>query len=263
MNQPEIVLDIIDLGFSYNSTSGEYMVFQDVNLQIRKDEFFCIIGPSGCGKTTLLNNIAGFEKVSKGSLLYKGKEIEGVSYKRALVFQQDAVFPWLTVFKNIEYGLKLRDTPVKIRLEKVKELISLVGLNGFENSYPKELSGGMKKRVDLARALSNEPDMLLMDEPFGSLDAMTKEILQLEVTKLIEKNKITVVFITHDLEEALFLGDRIAIMQHITTGIPFKVFNVPFQRPRDIHLKEHLEFQKMRSNLISEFKLLQTNYGKG
>lgn len=261
--QRDKVIDIINLGFSYNTSKGDYRVFKDVNLQIREDEFFCVIGPSGCGKTTLLNNIAGFEKASEGRLLYRGKEIDGVSYKRALVFQADAVFPWLTVYKNIEYGLKIREVPKKERAEKVKELIAVVGLKGFENLYPKELSGGMKKRVDLARALVNDPDILLMDEPFGSLDAMTKEILLLELTKIWEKNRMTVVFITHDLEEALFLGDRVAIMQHIKTEIPFKIFDVPFQRPRNIHLKENIEFQKMRNTLIQEFKLLQSNYGKG
>ena len=260
--QRDKVIDIINLGFSYNTSKVDCRVFKDVNLQIREDEFFCIIGPSGCGKTTLLNNIAGFEKVSEGRLLYRGKEIDGVSHKRTLVFQQDATFPWLTVYKNIEYGLKIRKVPEKERSEKVKELIALVGLRGAENLYPKELSGGMKKRVDLARALVNDPDILLMDEPFASLDAMTKEVLLLELTKLWEKNRMTVIFITHDLEEALFLGDRVAIMQHINTGIPFKIFDVPFQRPRDIYLKENNEFQKMRINLIQEFKLLQSNYRK-
>jgi len=252
------VLDIQHLGFSYSTMKGEYKVFEDVNLKIKDDEFFCIIGPSGCGKSTLLNNVAGFEKPTSGKIIYRDKEIDGVSYKRAVVFQEDAVFPWLTVYQNIEYGLKIRNVDQKVRKDKVSNLISLVGLDGFENSFPKELSGGMKKRVDLARALSNDPDILLMDEPFGSLDAMTKEILQLEVTKLWEENKMTVIFITHDLEEALFLGDRVAVMQNIKTGIPFKFFDVPFDRPREISLKENPDFQKMRNSLIQEFKLLQT-----
>lgn len=252
------VLDIQHLGFSYPTNKGEYKVFEDVNLQIGDEEFFCIVGPSGCGKSTLLNNVAGFEKPTSGKIFYRGNEIDGVSYKRAVVFQEDAVFPWLTVWQNIEYGLKIRNMEVTERKNKVSELVNLVGLGGFENYFPKELSGGMKKRVDLARALSNDPDILLMDEPLGSLDAMTKEILQLEITKLWEKNKMTVIFITHDLEEALFLGDRVAVMQNIKTGIPFKFFNVPFDRPREISLKENPDFQKMRNKLIKEFKLLQT-----
>lgn len=257
-NEVKNVLDIQHLGFSYPTAKGEYKVFEDVNLQIGNEEFFCIVGPSGCGKSTLLNNVAGFEKPTTGKIVYRGKEIDGVSNKRAVVFQEDAVFPWLTVWQNIEYGLKIRNMELTERKAKVSELVNLVGLGGFENYYPKELSGGMKKRVDLARALSNDPDILLMDEPLGSLDAMTKEILQLEITKLWEKNKMTVIFITHDLEEALFLGDRVAVMQNIKTGIPFKFFNVPFDRPREISLKENPDFQKMRNKLIKEFKLLQT-----
>jgi len=249
-------LELKNLGFSYDTKDGKYEVFRDINIQIRYNEFFCIIGPSGCGKTTLLNIIAGFELPTVGKAYEEGGKIREVSYKRAVVFQQDAVFPWLSVYKNIEYGLKVRKVDQDTREETVKRLIEIVGLTGFENAYPKELSGGMRKRVDLARALANDPKILLMDEPFGSVDAITKEKLQMEVTQIWEKSKITVFFITHDLEEALFLGDRIAIMQHISKNIPLKIFDVPFGRPRNIFLKEEADFQKMRRELIEKFKLL-------
>ena len=249
-------IELKNLGFAYSTKSGKYEVFKDINIQIRHNEFFCVIGPSGCGKTTLLNIIAGFEFPTVGTAYEEGSEIKGVSYKRSVVFQQDAVFPWLSVYKNIEYGLKVRKIPPDIREETVKRLIDIVGLTGFEQAYPKELSGGMRKRVDVARALANDPKIVLMDEPFGSVDAITKEKLQIEITQIWEKSKMTVFFITHDLEEALFLGDRIAIMQHISQNIPFKIFEVPFGRPRNIFLKEEADFQKMRRELIEEFKLL-------
>ena len=251
-----IALELKNLGFSYATRQGQYQVFKEVNINIRKNEFFCIIGPSGCGKTTLINIIAGFERPTTGRVLEKGSDITDVSPRRALVFQQDAVFPWLTVYKNIEYGLKIKNIPVIKRKETVEKYMSIVGLTGFENAYSRELSGGMRKRVDLARAIVNNPEILLMDEPFGSVDAITKEKLQLEVTQIWEQSKTTVVFITHDLEEALFLGDRIAIMQHIRTNIPIEVFDVPFGRPRDIYLKEEVKFQNMRRYLIKAFKLL-------
>jgi len=251
-----IALELKNLGFSYETSHGQYQVFKDININIHTNEFFCIIGPSGCGKTTLINIIAGFERPTTGQVLEKGSEIRDVSPKRALVFQQDAVFPWLTVYKNIEYGLKIKNIPVTQRREIVEKYMRIVGLTGFEEAYSRELSGGMKKRVDLARALVNNPEILLMDEPFGSVDAITKEKLQIEVTQIWEQSKMTVVFITHDLEEALFLGDRIAIMQHIQTKIPIEVFDVPFGRPRDIYLKEEVDFQNMRRYLIKAFKLL-------
>ena len=246
-------LEIKNLGFAYEINRGSYEVFRNVNINIKNNEFFCIIGPSGCGKTTLLNVIAGFESPTEGTVCEDGIEIKGVSHERAVVFQQDAVFPWLTVYQNVEYGLRVRNVSPKVRGGRVKQFIRIVRLAGFEKAYPRELSGGMRKRVDLARALANNPKILLMDEPFGSVDALTKERLQIELTEIWENTKKTVIFVTHDLEEALFLGDRIAIMQHIKTDIPLKIIDVPFKRPRK---KEDPEFQSMRRNLIDEFKLI-------
>lgn len=250
-------LELKDLGFSYETRKGKYQVFRNLDLTVCSNEFFCIIGPSGCGKTTLLNILAGFEQPTEGQVTEDGEPINGVSPKRALVFQQDAVFPWLTVRKNIEYGLRFKEVAEDERRRKVQELVETVGLTGFEDAYPRELSGGMRKRVDLARSLACDPRILLMDEPFGSLDAITKERLQLEVTAIWERHRTTIVFITHDLEEALFLGDRVAIMQHIKANIPFRIFDVPFARPRTMYLREDPQFQSMRRRLIEEFKLLE------
>ena len=249
------ILEIRNLSFTYTGDNCN-TVFKDINIDIKKNEFFCIIGPSGCGKTTLLNIIAGFETASEGSVYQNGVEIKNVSHERAVVFQQDAVFPWLTVYQNIEYGLRVRNIPPEIREKKVRQQLEVVGLTGFEDRYPRELSGGMKKKVDLARVLVNDPEMLLMDEPYGSLDALTKEKLQISLTEIWEQSRKTVIFVTHDLEEALFLGDRIVIMQHMKFDIPLQIIDVPFKRPRDIFVKEEPEFQRMRRELLQEFKLL-------
>ena len=248
------MLHIEELGFAYEAGKEKYVVFENINMTVSDNEFFCIIGPSGCGKSTLLKVIAGFETPSAGRVLEDGKLIDGVSHERAMVFQEDAVFPWLTVGENIEYGLKVRKIPGEVRQKKVNEYLGLVGLKGFENAYPRQLSGGMRKRVDLGRVLANDPRILLMDEPFGALDAMTKENLQIKLTKIWEISKKTVIFITHDVEEALFLADRVAVMHHIQNGGAFKIFDVPFQRPRELFLKEEVDFQHMRRNLVEEFR---------
>jgi len=247
-----IVFD--NVSFSYKTGKKEFQVYKDISFNIKDNEFFCIIGPSGCGKTTLLKNVAGFEHPTKGNIYFDDTIITGIDYKRAMVFQEDAVFPWMDVYTNIEYGLKMRGINEKERKKTAEYFINLVGLQGFERTFPKELSGGMKKRVDLARVLANDPSVLLMDEPFGALDAMTKEILQEKLVEIWEHTRKTIFFITHDIEEALFLGDRIAIMQKICNGGEFKFFDIPFERPRNIYLKETEDFQKMRRMLVEEFK---------
>lgn len=249
------MLEFKDVYFNYRiGKNQQYDVIKNLNFTIKDEEFFCIIGPSGCGKSTLLKMVAGFEAPSSGSICVNGKQICSISHERAMVFQEDAVFPWLNVYGNIEYGLKVRRIDPEVRREKVAHFIKMVGLSGFENSYPKELSGGMKKRVDLARVLVNDPTILLMDEPFGALDAMTKEKLQEQLTQIWERSKKTILFITHDIEEALFLGDRVAIMQPLKSGGSFNVYDVPFKRPRNLFMKEETEFQKMRRSLVEEFK---------
>ena len=171
-----------------------------------------------------------------------------------MIFQEDAVFPWLRVRDNVEYGLKVRGVPAETRKEHVNKFIETVGLKGFENAWPKELSGGMKKRVDLARVLANNPETILMDEPFGALDAMTKEMMQEELVKIWEGSKKTIVFVTHDIEEALFLADKIVVLQHIKNGGEAEVIEVPFERPRTVQIKENPEFQKVRRRTVELLK---------
>jgi ABC-type nitrate/sulfonate/bicarbonate transport system ATPase subunit len=180
------VLHIQDLSFAYETGKQKYTVFKNINLTVLDEEFFCIIGPSGCGKSTLLKVLAGFESPSSGKILENEQIIDSVSYERAMVFQEDAVFPWLSVKENIGYGLKVRKVPLEVREKNVNQYLDLVGLKGFENAYPRQLSGGMRKRVDLGRVLANDPRILLMDEPFGALDAMTKENLQIKLTEILK-----------------------------------------------------------------------------
>lgn len=251
------MLSIQDISFSYpaNDRKGtRYEVIRNLNFVVKDNEFVCIIGPSGCGKSTLLKMIAGFEKPTSGVILDNGEAINGINYERAMVFQEDAVFPWLTVYDNVGYGLKVRKVDEKVRKERVKRCIESVGLCGCENSYPKELSGGMKKRVDLARVLANDPKMLLMDEPFGALDAMTKEMMQEELVQIWENSRKTIVFVTHDIEEALFLADRIVVVQHIKNGGEAEIIDVSFPRPRTVDLKEDPEFQKARRRITELLK---------
>lgn len=250
------MLKIENLSFSYEGSKGKpgYEVIRNLELMIGDNEFVCIIGPSGCGKSTLLKMLAGFEKPTKGKILYNGQEIKSVGYERAMVFQEDAVFPWLKVHDNVEYGLKVRGIPAETRKEHVNKFIETVGLKGFEDAWPKELSGGMKKRVDLARVLANNPETILMDEPFGALDAMTKEMMQEELVKIWEGSKKTIVFVTHDIEEALFLADKIVVLQHIKNGGEAEVIEVPFERPRTVQIKENPEFQKVRRRTVELLK---------
>ena len=247
------MIEFRDVSFSYIDKKKSFKVFSDVSFEVAAGQFFCIIGQSGCGKTTLIRTVAGFEKPTFGTILHNGTPIAGIDYRRAMVFQEDAVFPWMTVRGNVEYGLKARGIDREHRDKIVDHYIRLVDLQGFENAYPKELSGGMRKRVDLARVLANDPELLLMDEPFGALDAMTKEVMQEKLVEIWEKTQKTILFITHDIEEALFLGDRLAIMQKTTDGTQLQFYDIPFKRPRDIRLKEMTEFQQMRRMLVTEF----------
>jgi NitT/TauT family transport system ATP-binding protein len=211
-------------------TSPPVKALENINLDVYENEFLCVLGPSGCGKTTLLRIIAGFEPY-EGEVLVNGKPVKTPGPDRFVVFQEfDQLLPWKTVFKNIEFGLYLKG--VKDRKETVMKMISLVGLDGFENTYPHQLSGGMKQRVAMARALAMNPSVLLMDEPFGSLDAQMRRRLRIELVQIWQKIRKTIVFITHNIRESMMLADRIAVL----TGRPGRikaVTNVGLPRPRD------------------------------
>jgi NitT/TauT family transport system ATP-binding protein len=196
----------------YEKDEEEFLAVDNVSMSIQEGEFVVIVGPSGCGKTTFMNTFAGLVRPAKGKVFMDGEEITGPSAERGVVFQQFALFPWKTVSENIEFGLKYRDIPREQRDEIVRKYIHLIKLEGFEKAYPHELSGGMKQRVAIARVYANRPQVLLMDEPFGALDAQTRTIMQEDLSEMFLTERRTVLFITHSVDEAIYLGDRVVIM---------------------------------------------------
>ncbi|MHC1684679.1 MAG: ABC transporter ATP-binding protein [Clostridiaceae bacterium] len=228
-----MTLTVTNVSKIFKAKHKETRTLDDVSVTINKGEFVCLLGPSGCGKSTLLNLIAGLEKASSGSLKLDGKEITTVGVDRAFLFQESALFPWLRVIDNVEYGMKIAGVPKEERREKAKKYLKMVHLTKFENSFVHELSGGMRQRVALARALSLDSDVLLMDEPFSALDAQTKDILRHQLQKIWFETKKTIIFVTHDVNEAVFLGDRVLVMS-ANPGKVKKEFKIQLARPRDI-----------------------------
>ncbi len=214
-------------------TLGGNRIVENVNLSIKAGEFFCLLGPSGCGKSTLLNVIAGFVE-AEGSVRVGGKPVHGPGLDRGVVFQStEALFPWLTVQENVEYGLRIRGIPKKERAEAAQHYLRLVGLGHALTRFPGELSGGMRQRAQIARVLVNEPPVVLMDEPFGALDAQTREVLQHEVDRLRRTNQSTFVFVTHDIWEAITLGDRVATMTAGPRAGVKSIVTIDLPHPRD------------------------------
>ncbi|URN95333.1 MAG: ABC transporter ATP-binding protein [Candidatus Pristimantibacillus lignocellulolyticus] len=244
------ILVMNQLNKRFSSPSGDVIALHNIQLSIAKGEFITIIGPSGCGKSTLLKIVAGLDTEYSGDVLLNGKPIDGPSIEKGFIFQEPRLFPWLTVEKNIAANLSLRDPKVR---KKVDELIELVRLKGFEKSYPRELSGGMAQRVAIARALLRTPDVLLLDEPFGALDAFTRAHLQEVLLDIWQKNKTTMLFVTHDLDEAVFLGERVVIMNprpgHIRSVLPI---DLPFPRKRSQN-----SFQELRAKVLREFEKVE------
>ncbi|EFC96427.1 ABC transporter, ATP-binding protein, partial [Hungatella hathewayi DSM 13479] len=229
----------------YQGRSGEVVALNGVDMEIGENEFVCVVGPSGCGKSTLLNIIAGLEKPTSGRVCVKGKEVVNPGSERGVIFQQYALFPWLTVKKNVKFGLKLRGVKEPELSAIADKYIRLVGLEEFGDSYPKELSGGMKQRVAIARAYAVNPEILLMDEPFGALDAQTRTQLQTELLETWEKEKKTCFFITHDVEEAIILAQRVVIMSarpgRVKEIVPV---NIPYPRTQETKMtKEFLDLK--------------------
>ena len=233
----------------FSTRNGEMVALNGVNLDIYENEFICVVGPSGCGKSTLLNIIAGLTDATSGTVYCNGKAVSGTGTDRGVVFQQYALFPWLTVKKNVEFGLKLRkDLTLQQRDEIAMKYIKMVGLEKFVDSYPKELSGGMKQRVAIARAYAVNPSILLMDEPFGALDAQTRTQLQTELLRTWEEEQKTCFFITHDVEEAIILAQRVIIMSArpgrikdiVDIDIPYPRTQETKMTPRFLELKNHI-----------------------
>ena len=206
-------------------------VLEDITLDVREGEFICIVGPSGCGKSTLLNIAGGFLQATEGEILIDGSPVKGPDPKRIFIFQENGVFPWLTVEENVEFGVR-RKTEAE-RRGLAHHYIEMVGLTGFERTYPRELSGGMRQRVEIARALAAEPDVLFMDEPFGALDYLTRLRLRAELTQIWQREKRTVLFVTHDVEEAVQLADRVVVMGKRPARIR-AIVPVDAPRPRDL-----------------------------
>ena len=206
------VIQVVDVAKRFRDGDRETLALSRTDLTIHDNEIVCVVGPSGCGKTTLLNLLAGFLMPTEGSVLVDGAVVGGPDATRTVVFQADAVFPWLSVEDNIGYGLRLRGVDSQLRRARVRHYASLVGLEDFMTAYPKQLSGGMRKRVDLARAYASGPAVLLLDEPFGALDIFTREAMWLALQQVNLAEPKTIVFVTHDIEEALFVGNRVIVM---------------------------------------------------
>lgn len=229
-----------------------YEAIAEFNLDIPEGEFFCLLGPTGCGKSTVMNMVAGFERPSSGTSLGFGREIHGPSAERGMVFQSDvALFPWLTVEENAAFGLRLRGLDEQAVKRSVDENLELVGLQRHRWKFPRELSGGMKQRVQIARALANNPSMLLMDEPFGALDAQTRRRMQEELSRIWSVSRKTVLFITHDIGEAIWLADRIGVMTHGPRSTLKEVVSVTLPRPRHNMTPEFVSLYNRLNESIS------------
>lgn len=234
----------------FQTPAGKVTALKGIDLRVRKGEFITLIGPSGCGKSTLLKIVAGLDTSYEGSVLLNDKPISGPSIEKGFIFQEPRLFPWLTVEKNIAGNLSLKHKDVR---KKVEEFIALVRLEGFEKAYPRELSGGMAQRVAIARALLRNPDVLLLDEPFGALDAFTRSHMQEVLLDIWQNNRTTMLFVTHDLDEAVFLGERVVIMNprpgHIRSIQPI---DLPFPRKRTSS-----SFQELRTKVLREFEKVE------
>jgi len=244
------LMEIKGVSKQFFADGKEMIALQDINLNIEENEFICFIGPSGCGKTTLLRIIAGLEEATSGTVSLDGEPINGPSPERGMVFQEYSLFPWRTVMDNIVFGLELKSVPSAERLAQGRQYLKMVGLEKFETRYPHELSGGMKQRVAIARALVNHPRALLMDEPFGALDAQTRNIMQSELLRIWQDEKNTVVFVTHSVDEAIYLADRIVIMS-ARPGKIKDIIDITLPRPRN---RTSSEVNCIRDRILSDLR---------
>jgi len=242
--------------FPVEDGRSEVVALRDINLTVAAKEFICLIGPSGCGKTTLLKIIGGLIPWDRGEVLIDGKRIDGPGPDRSMVFQNFALLPWAKVVDNVAFGLELKGMPKRERHQIALQLIEKIGLLGFENALPGQLSGGMQQRVALARSLAVNPNILLMDEPFGSLDAQTRRTLQEDLMRVHLETQKTVVFVTHNMSEAIRVGDRIAILSPRPGRIQ-ELIKVPFARPRPPELDKISMFGELKEYLWSKLKAMQ------
>jgi NitT/TauT family transport system ATP-binding protein len=238
-------------------------VLDGFDLDIKEGEFISLLGPSGCGKSTFLNILAGLDRFDAGEILVDEKPLEERSFERGFVFQSYALLPWRTVVRNLEVGLEIRGVEKTERRKRARKYLELVGLAAFENQYPHQLSGGMKQRVAIARVLAYEPNLLLMDEPFAALDAQTRENLQIELLQIWEADKKTILFVTHSIDEAILLSDRVAFMS-AQPGRIKKIIDIDLPRPRTEEIRNSAAFADIRRvlwNMLQEEALITQSYG--
>ena len=248
---------IKDVGKTFKKEDGTATpALEGVTLEIRDKEFVCLVGPSGCGKTTLLRIIAGLETPTTGSVTIDGSAVTGPDPKRGMVFQEYSLFPWRRVIDNIAFGLEMKGVSREERRQTAEYYLKMVGLSRFRDAYPFELSGGMRQRVAIARALANDPDVLLMDEPFGALDAQTRNRMQKELLCLWKKTEKTIVFVTHSVDEAVYLSDRIIVLSP-RPGSVQEIITIPWPRPRDRTSADFAEVRRRVLEMINETETTQ------
>ena len=259
LHRRPVKLKVEDLSKKFDTPKGEILALNKINLQIHRREFITVIGPSGCGKTTLIRILAGLDFPTSGNVLLEGKRMEGPSAERGMVFQDYTLFPWLTVKKNVMFGLEIKGLGSLKAEAEAMEWLEIVGLAKFAEAYPGQLSGGMKQRVAIARSLANRPEILFLDEPFGALDAQTRASMQAYLLKIWQNVDVTIFFVTHDLDEAVYLSDRILVLR-ANPGEIDELIEVPVPRPRDpgqFLTPEFLATKKRLEELIRPPELAQ------
>ena len=245
-------LEAVDITVRYENprTGVTTLALERVSVAVQPGEFLCMVGPSGCGKTTFLYCLDGLLPLTSGQILLDSEPIAGPGRDRAVVFQSPSLLPWRTVLRNVTYGLELQGTPPRRAIERAREMITLVGLGGFEQYHPSELSGGMQQRVNLARALVMEAEVILLDEPFAALDAQTREFMQAELMRIWQETRRTAIFITHQINEAIYLADRVVVMS-ARPGRVKSVLPVAFPRPRKLSIKRTPAFLELEDQIWS------------
>lgn len=247
----ENIIECSDISKEFNNERGTVRIIDQLGFKVRKNEFVVLFGPGQCGKTTALNVLAGLENPTTGEVRLKGDKMTAPGPDRGFVYQTTALFPWLTVMGNVSFGPRVRRFKKKIWKERAEKYIKLVGLEGFEKHYPNQLSGGMRQRVGIARAYCNEPEVLFLDEPFGHLDAQTRYLMQEEILRIWESDKRTVLFVTNNIEEAIYLADRILVLKNCPTGIKAE-YEITLPRPRDYVDPEFLRIRQEITELLDK-----------
>ena len=245
------VIECSGVSKTFITPDGKNEVVRDFNMSAKQNEFLVLFGPGQCGKTTIINMIAGFEEATAGTVKVHGKIVTKPDKSRGVVFQNTALFPWMTTMGNVEYGPKIAGVPKAERQARAQKYIDLVGLQGFENAFPNALSGGMQQRVGIARAYCNEPDVMLMDEPFGALDAQTRYMMEEELERIWESEKRTVVFVTNNIEEAIYLADRILVLTNCPATVK-REYVIDLPRPRSLVAPEFLRLRKEITSIMDK-----------